>query len=340
MRIKTDDLLHTILSVSRVNKNSIALESVGGSYARLQASSSEAYITQYVNINPDKDLVVGLPVSIIPILSEMKNKMIDIEFIDNQCTITWNSSTINLNLPHFNADDLIRDTYIPTFNNKLLRLSNMRYACGSEKDTMDVFFFIVDGVVTGDKFRFCVYRPNPTLSLDGLVISEKVLRYLPPDITPSLDSNGNRVYLGDEKCVVSVPVVDKSIPPALYSLYEHSVDQNQWIALAAKDVVPMINIAHTLSKKDDGYGFVSLIMANGNLSLIPGGNSYGNGILMLESTEYAGEFDLKINPGYLASAIRESKSGKIIIGLTSFSKTKLLYIFDNELVHYILPMYG
>lgn len=340
MKIKADDMLGTILSVSRVNKNSIALESIPGSYARLQSTSSEAYITQYVNIHPDKELIVGIPISIIPILSEIKNRVVDLEFIDNRCVLSWGTSSVNLNLPHFNAEDLIRDSYLPVFNNKLPRISNMRYACGSEKDTMDVFFFVGNGVVTGDKFRFCVYKPEQSLNFDGVVIAEKALQFLPSDITPSIDINSNRVYLGDEKCIVSVPVIEKPIPGALYSLFEHNVDRTSWIALSAKDLVPIINIAHTLSKKDDGYGFISLIMSGGNLSIIPGGNSYGNGVLMLESTDYAGGFDLKVNPGYLATAAKEAKSSKVILGVSPFSRTNLLYIYDNELIHYILPMYG
>lgn len=340
MKIKSEELLSVILNVSKVNKNSIALESIEGSYARLQATSSEAYITQYVNIHPDEELIVGIPVSIIPVLSEIKNKIVDIDFIDNRCTISWNNSNINLNLPHFNVEELVRDNYTPSFTNKLPRLSNMRYACGNEKDTMDVFFFVGNGIVTGDKFRFCVYKPLPSLLLDGVVISEKALQYLPSDITPSIDQNSNRVYLGDEKCIISVPTIEKPIPAALYSLFEHNIDRTKYIALSAKDLIPMTNIAHTLSKKDDGYGFISLIMSNGNLSIVPGGNSYGNGVLMLESTEYLGEFDLKVNPGYFASAIKECKSAQVVLGVSEFAKTTLLYIYDNELTHYILPMYG
>ncbi len=299
----------------------------------IHASSSMVYGQAWLDAQVVEPGVFLLPISVIPFLQPLGDSSISLEITLDEIII--NSDSNSIVLPQIGGD--VGDVSMPTSTPKwsgfnIRRLKNIRYATGLSQHNLDVYWMVEDKIITTDRYRTAVYRPDS--------FNVKIEAGLYDFSTSLIDSQEmdvcieERIWLGNDRYNISMPRLSLKIPTALLRLAEVPIPTS--VTLNRDEFLNNVSLSLYLM---DNEHIASLISLRGNTLMIKADTAKGgNESVQLIKRDDQTAIDLKVNTKYLWDVVNNCENKQINLCMITLGETPLLVIQDDDINHYLLPL--
>lgn len=299
----------------------------------IYASSAMVYGQAWLDaqiINPGTFL---LPISVIPFLQPLGDNSITLEVTLDEVIINNAKNTIVLPQIGGNVGDVSTPPSTPEWSGfNIRRLKNMRYAAGLPQHNLDVYWICDDKIITTDRFRTAIYKP------EGFNIPGEAGIY---DFSTSLIDTqemdicvNDRIWLGNNRYNISMPKLNIKIPTALLKLGD--VPTPKTITLNRDEFFN--NISLSLFLMDNEHLASSIVFKDTTL-IIRADTAKG----VNESTQPIEcndpvDINLRVNTKYLWDILNNCDNKRLDLCIVTLGETPLLVIQDDDINHYLLPL--
>lgn len=286
------------------------------------------------NIDIIEEGEIAAPIAIIPILI---NANYPVELTKGtSLNIKYKGSGprgINLNLMGDPEMIGINPT-VPKWMESVEELKNTTYLMGTDNSRI----WITDSAIAvGDSFRFSVFKKN--LEVKPFII-EPYLLQKHYDFREGIDffSDEKHVWFGNDGYYITLCKTESSIPDKLIELIQ-SEPTYEFLCVVDRELLAKAIATSKLFLKDDGPPSIGINFQDKTIRITTSGSTNGNGNPEVEAITINGEQELKVNINYLSQAINVCRNRHIVISNLVLGSLTLLVIKDEEMFHYIVPMF-
>jgi hypothetical protein len=338
--VNAKELVNMILMLSKVHNKSdkirsILLKNDDGTKCSLHSSGTFGISRGIVNavLEDGYSEITGndavfIPTSVIPFLQIMGDT--NINFTVDESEVKINKKVTIRQINHI--DGIVTEPdEIPEWSEvDLSRLGDIIYAADTNVVSgYDVIFFNEDSIITTDRFRMAVYKPN------GFHIDEPLV--VRTGTVSLVNSDSIRIGIGDKSVRVGNDIlyttIEKAVTPpptVIINLISNPIEN--YITITKDDFVKNIKLAKNILDKDRPV--CNLSVANNKLTVFAKSEK-GEAIPEQDIYETVGNFELNSNFDvfYLLDITNTLKHTNINLAIVN----RMLCIVDGDVLHYILP---